>query len=57
MSYYNSAAGVRITEERVLHELCVHGCPHTECQLYLKDNPPGNDGLYSAQDVLNFLGY
>ena len=57
MTYYNSAAGVRIDKARVMQELCGHGVCWSECCLFFKDHKPDSNGWYKAHDVLNWLGY
>ena len=70
MTYYESANGEIITKDRAIQELIKHGCipeengtsrdgsPHTQ----IRDFPDFVDDLgerdfYTAQEVLNWLGY
>lgn len=54
MTYYDSAEGETITQERAKRELARHG---VECDwpLFLQDM--GDSATYDAQAVLAWLGY
>ena len=56
MTYFESAAGIDITEERAIQLLAEHG---VDDWIYeFRDDVGTNErGLYSAQDVLIWLGY
>jgi len=54
--YYESAEGIMISRERALFELKSHGL-HFEEDLKDFFKELGDKNIYSAQDVLDFLGY
>lgn len=51
-NYYESAQDLIITQNRALVEVLDHGCDIWE---FIADN--GEHEFYSAQSVLNWLGY
>ena len=53
MDYYDSAEGLTITRKRALQELRDHNCQ--DFDQFFKDM--GDNPTYSAQAVLNWLGY
>lgn len=53
-TYYDSAEGVTITRERALQEVRDHGCDVAE---FIAAVSPDANGTYSAQSVLDWLGY
>jgi hypothetical protein len=55
MDYYESAEGLLITLNRVEQELERHG--FDEVTEFTADVAPIRDGLYSAQHLLEWLGY
>ncbi len=55
MNYYESAEGVKITEQRALQEIKNHGCPDSELSHFYEEL--GKHEEYDAQAVLNWLGY
>ncbi len=56
MTYSESARGVRITARQVAHVIRQHQCEPADW-FGSEDGEPGADGLYSAYDVLDWLGY
>jgi hypothetical protein len=56
MDYFESAAGIEITEERAFQLLVEHGVDDSIYEF--RDDVDTNErGLYNAQDVLIWLGY
>ena len=56
MTYFESAAGIEITEERAFQLLVEHGADDSIYEF--RDDVNTNErGLYNAQDVLIWLGY
>ena len=53
MDYYGSAKGITITRKRAFEELKAHGV--VDLQEFLDE--VGDREFYSAQGVLNWLGY
>jgi len=54
MTYYESAAGLRISAERVAAEIRAHGL--SACDFFA-EVAPGTDDRYAATEVLEWLGY
>lgn len=52
MTYFESAAGERVTRDRARREIASHGCDWAE---FIEDC--GERPTYDAQAVLRWLGY
>ena len=58
MTYYESAAAIRISRARALAELRKHGvCSESEINEFFADVECDSFGTYDAQAVLAWLGY
>lgn len=57
MTYFESATGIRVTRKRALEELDRHGIIDEGYTDFDNEVKPGKDGLYSASEVLEWLGY
>jgi hypothetical protein len=55
-TYYDSAGGITITRERAISEIKSHGLDYDDNLERFFDDL-GDKKLYSAQKVLNWLGY